>query len=86
MLASIADQITRQQHWRAWLDERLPAALRGHITGIAETGGELVIFTASAGWGVRLRYAIAELESELRGAHPAIGSVAVRVLPRRTQG
>jgi hypothetical protein len=81
VLTSIADQVTRQQHWRRWLEERVPATLCGHITGIVETGGELVIFAVSAGWGVRLRYAMAELESELRGAHPAIESVTVRVLP-----
>ena len=53
------------------------------MTGVVEKGGELVIFTVSAGWGVRLRYALAELESELRSAHPSIDSVIVRVLPRR---
>jgi hypothetical protein len=82
VLASIADQASRQRHWRAWLTERLPTTLRGHLTGIVETGGELVIFTASAGWGVRLRYAIAELEGELRAAHPAVECITVRVLPR----
>ena len=81
MLASIADQVTRQRHWRQWLDERLPTTLREHISGVVETGGELVIFAVSAGWGVRLRYAIAELESELRSRHPSIESVIVRVLP-----
>jgi hypothetical protein len=84
VLASIADQVTLQRQWREWLDQRLPAALHGHITGLVEARGELVIFTASAGWGVRLRYAIAELESELRREHPSIASVAVRVLPGRT--
>jgi hypothetical protein len=80
-LASIADQVSRQRRWREWLHTRLPAALCSRITGIVETGGELVIFTESAGWGVRLRYAMAELESELRSAHPTVESIAVRVLP-----
>ena len=86
MLASIADQASRQRYWREWLTERLPATLRARLTGIVESGGELVIFTASAAWAVRLRYAIAELESELRAAHPALGSITVRVLPLTTAG
>jgi len=81
MLASIADQASRQQYWRNWFTLRLPAQLQGRLTGIVESGGELVLFAASAGWGVRLRYAIAELESELRAAHPKIERIAVRVLP-----
>lgn len=80
-LASIADQAARQRAWRGWLDERLPAPLRARITGIVERDRELVIFTESAGWGVRLRYALGELESELRRAHPAVSRIVVRVLP-----
>jgi hypothetical protein len=81
LLASIADQVSSQRHLSQWLEERLPATLQGRVTGVVQRGGELVIFTVSAGWGVRLRYAIAELESELRAAHPLIESVTVRVLP-----
>jgi hypothetical protein len=81
VLASIADQASRQRHWRTWLGARLPAELLSRITGIVESEGELVIFTQSAGWGVRLRYAMAELEPELRAADAAIESITVRVLP-----
>jgi len=81
VLASIAEQGARQRQWREWLAQRLPARLYGHLTGVVESAGELVIFAASAGWGVRLRYALAELEGELRAAHPGIERVRVRVLP-----
>jgi hypothetical protein len=81
VLAALADQAARQRAWRKWLDERLPEPLRARITGMVERDGELVIFAESAGWGVRLRYAVAELEADLRGAHPAISRVVVRVLP-----
>lgn len=81
VLAAVADQAARQRAWRAWLDGRLPEPLRARITGMVERDGELVIFAESAGWGVRLRYAVAELEADLRGAHPAISRVVVRVLP-----
>jgi hypothetical protein len=84
VLASITDQAARQASWRRWLDERLPAPLPARITGIVERDGVLVLYAESAGWGVRLRYALAELEAQLRGAHPAISRITVRVLPRRS--
>lgn len=81
MLASIADQSGRQTAWRRWLDERLQPPLPARITGVVEREGMLVVFAESASWGVRLRYALAELETELRTTHPEITRVAVRVLP-----
>ena len=81
VLASISAQAGRQATWRQWLDERLPPPLRARITGIVERDGGLVVYAESAGWGVRLRYALAELEAELRSAHPRISRLAVRVLP-----
>jgi hypothetical protein len=41
----------------------------------------LVIFTASAAWSARVRFAVAEIEEALKRAHPRIAHVAVRVLP-----
>ena len=81
VLSSIADQSIRQQNWRQWLDKRLPATLTERITGVVERNAELVIFTESASWGVRLRYALAELTPELQRSHPSIQKLIVRVLP-----
>jgi hypothetical protein len=81
VLGRIADQAARQSVWRDWLAERLGAPLRGRITGVVERDGALVIFAESAGWGVRLRYAVAELEAELRREHPRVSRVLIRVLP-----
>ncbi|MGH8220690.1 MAG: hypothetical protein ACREUT_19325 [Steroidobacteraceae bacterium] len=81
MLGRIADQAARQSVWRGWLAERIAEPLQGRITGVVEREGALVIFTESAGWGVRLRYALAELEAELRRQHPHVSRVIVRVLP-----
>lgn len=86
VMASIADQASRQRAWRKWLEERLPAGLAARVTGVVERDGELVIFTESAGWGVRLRYALAELDAELRRGPPALERVVVRVLPKGSPG
>ena len=77
LLASIRSQQSHQDARRAWLAARLPATLQKHITGLVERNGELVIFTASASWGVRVRYALAESEKP-----PGIDTILVRVLPK----
>ena len=79
---SITAEVDRQAHWRRWLAEHLPAELAARITGVVMRGVELVIFTESAGWGVRLRYGMAELREELARAAPTVAHVTVRVLPR----
>jgi hypothetical protein len=82
-LDAIAVQVARQRHWQRWLAEHLPAALLPYVTGVVERDAALVIFAASAAWGVRLRYALAEVEPELRAASPALDRVVVRVLPAK---
>ena len=77
-------QARARQHgdWRAWLEPRLPETLRSHITGVIERAGDLVIFTDSSSWSARLRYALADLDGELRGERPSIMRIVVRVLPK----
>jgi hypothetical protein len=49
---------------------------------VVERHDTLVIFTASAAWSARLRFAVAEIDAQLKRTHPGIAAVAVRVLPR----
>jgi hypothetical protein len=84
VLDAIAVHAKRQGHWQRWLAERLPAALLAYVTGVVERDAELVIFTASAAWGARLRYALAEVQTELRAAAPRLERVVVRVMPTPT--
>ena len=82
-LARLTEQAVRQERWRAWLTEVLPAELLGRVSGVNERDdATLVVFAESAAWAARLRYALAEIEPALRSAHPGIGGVEVRVLPR----
>ena len=80
-LARLSDQAARQEAWRGWLDAHLPREARAQVSGVVEKHDTLVIFTASAAWSARVRFAIAEIEAELKRAHPAIAAVQVRVLP-----
>jgi len=83
VLGAIAAEMERQATWRTWLAARLPETLFARITGVVERNAELVIFTESASWGVRLRYAMPDLQAELERFNPRIARVRVRVLPQR---
>jgi hypothetical protein len=81
-LARICQQSARQDEWREWLRTALSADAVAHLSGVVERGDTLIVFTESAAWSARIRYAVAEIEASIRVAHPRIAQVRVRVLPR----
>jgi len=81
-LTRITAHTTRQYFWSCWLSERLPPELRPKVAGVSESAGTLVIFAETAAWSARLRYAVLELEQEIRAADPALIAIRIRVLPR----
>src|SRR5688572_32611424 len=78
VLAPISQQVVRQHDWRRWLETRLPAPIAARMTGVVERDDVLVIFTESAAWSVRLRYAVADLEPELKVSFAAVSRITVR--------
>jgi hypothetical protein len=80
-LQRLSEQAARQELWRAWLAVHLPPEACAHVSGVVERHDTLVIFTSSAAWSARVRFAVAEIEAALKRAHPAIAEVDVRVLP-----
>jgi len=56
--------------------------MRQKLTGVVAREGTLVIFAESAAWCARLRFAVLEMESQIRAADPQITAINVRVLPR----
>ncbi|HUI58783.1 MAG TPA: DciA family protein [Steroidobacteraceae bacterium] len=84
-LTRVSAQAGRQDHWRKWLALHLPEDLLPRLCGVVERDGALVIFAESAAWSARLRYAIQELETQIRADAPGISSIAVRVLPPRSR-
>jgi hypothetical protein len=81
-LTRVTAQAARQNFWNGWLSERLPAELSPKVSGVTERDGTLVIFAETAAWSARLRYAVLELEREMRAADPELTDIEVRVLPR----
>ncbi len=80
-LTRITAQAGRQYFWNCWLSEHLPVEIRAQVTGVSERDGRLVIFAATAAWSARLRFAVLELEREIRAADPGLTDIEVRVLP-----
>jgi Dna[CI] antecedent, DciA len=84
-LTRVTEQARRQNFWHSWLGERLPAEILTRISGLAEQRGTLVVFAEGPAWGPRVRYAVLELEAEIRAAAgAAVTRVEVRVLPRNS--
>ena len=82
VLTRVAAQASRQNFWNRWLSTHLPPEISPRVTGVTEREGTLVIFAETAAWSARLRYAVLELEREIRTADPALTGIEVRVLPR----
>jgi hypothetical protein len=82
LLKRVTAQAARERFWQDWFCGHIPEPLRARICSIVEHEGALTIFAESPAWSARLRYAILELEREMRAADPALSDVRVRVLPR----
>jgi hypothetical protein len=81
-LTRVTEAASRQNYWGNWLSQHLPAEIHARISGVTEQRGTLVVFAESAAWSARLRYAVLELEPDIRAAGPEVTNVEVRVLPR----
>ena len=81
-LTRVTDQAARQSFWAGWLCRHLPTDLGARVSSVVERDGTLVIFAASAAWCARLRYAVQELDPQIRAAAPQLTAIAVRVQPR----
>jgi hypothetical protein len=76
------EQARAHERVRKWLEIQLPQDLVARLSGVVERQDTLVIFTESAAWSARVRYAVAEIEPALRHEFPHISVVTVRVMPR----
>jgi hypothetical protein len=93
LLARLVAAIPAQQSWLEWLRTAVPAELAAHIVNVVPKGGsgagrttELVILADSAAWGMRLRYALAAIEADIRTRDAAVGRCRVRVAPAGGEG
>ena len=81
-LTRVSEQAHRQNYWKNWLAQHLPAELTARLSGVVERENTLVIFAESAAWSARLRYVMQDLEPRIKQAQPSIQHVSVRVMPK----
>ena len=77
----VTDQAARADFWNGWLCRHLPTDLAGRVSGVVEREDTLVVFADSAAWSARLRYALQELEPQIRAATARVTAIRVRVRP-----
>ena len=83
-IARISGQAAAQDRWRQWLAKRLPEGLFARVSGVVERDRILTVFTESAAWSARAKYAMAELEGDIKKEFPEIREIVVRVMPRKS--
>jgi predicted nucleic acid-binding Zn ribbon protein len=81
-LGRLTEPRQSQNDWRGWFGSRLPAGLGERVRAVVERDGNLVIFGESAAWSARLRFAVADLEPQIRAENSSILTVVVKVMPR----
>jgi hypothetical protein len=82
-ITRISDQSAAQEKWKAWLRSRLPEGLFSSISGVVEKDATLTIFTESAAWSARARYAMAELDCDIKKESNQIAQIVIRVMPHQ---
>jgi hypothetical protein len=81
LLPGLNEQLALQKFWAEWLATRLPALLAAKLAGVVERDGCLTLLAVSGAWAARLRYALQEIEPEIRAHAPQLGKIRVRVMP-----
>jgi hypothetical protein len=82
LLPGLTEQLALQKSWHEWLAARLPAPLPARLAGVVEREGCLTLLAASGAWAARLRYAVKDIEPEIRAHAPQLTAVRVRVMPQ----
>jgi hypothetical protein len=68
--------------WHVTVMKALGADLANKVSRITLISGRITAFTESSAWAPRLRFRLAECESELRSTLPGVTDFLVRVRPR----
>lgn len=79
LLKISAQRVDADQQWRDFFRARLPDGMAGQIETLVEDAGTLTVFASSAAWSARLKYALLELEPEMKRASPRLKRCVVKV-------
>jgi hypothetical protein len=83
-LRALLEQLQGQNELLQQVQAQLPEALRPHCHAAHIQDGQLVLFTDSPAWVMRLRFSTAQILTALRTTRPNLRGMRVRVqLPQR---
>jgi len=69
--------------WQFTVMKALGNELGNKVNRCTLDGGRITVIAESSAWAARMRFVLAEIESELRAATPGFREVIVRVRPRQ---
>ena len=78
VLRELGHSFAPQEDWLDWLRKKLPEALALHLKAVELKPGALAVYTDSANWSARVRYALAEFEADITVRHGAALKISVR--------
>jgi hypothetical protein len=81
LLGEVARQALAASEWQVTVKKVLPPEVANRVSGATLKEGQLIVFTESAAWAARLRYALSELGPALIEAHREVRELVVRVSP-----
>ena len=69
--------------WHVAVMKAFGSPLANKVNGCTLDSGTLTVIAESSAWAARMRFALAEIEPELRAAIPGFRELVVKVRPRR---
>jgi hypothetical protein len=81
LLGEVARQALAASEWQVTVKKVLPPEVANRVSAASLKDGQLVVFTESAAWAARLRYALSEHEAALLATHKEVREIVVRVSP-----
>lgn len=77
-LRELGHSFALQEEWLDWLRKMLPESLSLHVSRVESKDGTLRVYTDSANWSARVRYAMVELEAGVTARNGSPLKVSVR--------
>ena len=82
-LAQRALSRPEESEWQVAVMKALGPELANKVNGCNLDSGRITVIAESSAWAARMRFKLAEAESELRAATPGYRELIVRVRPRQ---
>ena len=83
-LAQRALSTSEASEWHVTVTNALGPELANKVNGITLNSGRITVLAESSAWASRMRFALAEVEPQLRAVTPDFRELVIRVRPKRS--